>query len=113
MYFHTGQCPTVLIQLSGKVKTQIGEYAGEYTLRVGETTNSKEDWISADGQSAIWYYNEWKVGLVSDRGTGTSDMTMTNSQISPGDTGNKWIYHNGDTWITEPGDDVQVMCKGT
>ena len=118
LYFHTGQCPTVLVQLSGEAKTYQGGYAGVYTLREGGTTNSRQDWISADGKNAIWYeggywnLGYWNLGRVSDRGTSTRFMyTSTTSPQLPVYAGNKWSYWNKEAWVQN--DDVQVMCAKT
>ena len=106
-------CPTVFVQLSGEAKTYWGDSAGMYTLRDGGTTNSREDWISADGKKAIWYEGRvWNVGNVLNRGTKRCYMyTITTSPLSPVDRRNKWSYWNTKTWVQS--DDVQVICAKT
>ena len=115
MYFHTGrQCTTILAEVSGEAKTHQGGRAGLYNLRQGVTTNSREDWITADGKYAIWYQGGyWNIGDVSDRGTNICGMqTPTTSLQSPVDAGNKWKYYNGKAWVQSDGA-VQVTCEGT
>ena len=109
MYFHTGPCPTVLVQLSGGAKTHQGKYAGVYALRDGRTTNSREDWISQDGKYAIWYEGgDWAVGTVSQRGSNTAAM-FTKTKLTAVDPSNKWTYDNKKRgWVES--DEVQVFC---
>ena len=105
MFFCTGTCPRILVQISvsayrlRSVPT-IESYAGNYTIRNNSTINGRENWVSADGKYVIWFEGNthngmWKISEISKRDDSVDLLKIHSVKMSlksPGDIGAQ-LFH--------------------
>ena len=90
--------------------------AETYTLRKGETTNGKSDWISSDGKKSIWYSKSttmWMVGFTNKRGIDDAELLSPVGYSSPVGQSMKWMWtdnYNGGKWSPYT-TDIRVICS--
>ena len=76
--------------------------------------NGRGYWESTDGQSAIWYYEdyrEWMIGSKCYLGTKFRGISARQTSVSCPDHNHKrWSYWDGHKWLSDRNSQIDLVC---
>jgi hypothetical protein len=113
------EVPCLTIQVIFEKNTELHRLHGDvidgtYTLREGETTNGKPDWVHSGEEYAMWYgsWGHWIIGLVSDRGeNGGTIVSLRYTELSSPLKETEWQYYVSNRNTFETTMDIAMVCK--
>ena len=102
-----GYCDIISVTLENNAQAAQGSREGIY--HNSSMVNGRPSWTTTS--QAIWYYEGWRIGPISNKGSATAGIKSDSGSQCPFDQpSEKWDYHTSDGWITAGANGIQVKC---